>query len=706
MASLRASRTNSQRAPSPASYPPAAEGRPWSGMDDRHIELADQPPLPHDQQHLTWSPRPRQEQNYHTLLNDAENFLPPTGANQQQHPSDLYLFEIWSSQDPERCTFRAETVTEEEARQRLGLEVGLESGAGSPVRYTRILFVAGRHDSGHGYFPLKLSQDSFTTFSQQLAIPSIMLESLFLEEPIVCEASRTHSGRPGMSATGYILQIQDNNGSRYSLSCMSDYGDPYRTNMFVLGLSNERIHKLELEIKAQDLTTWSAHSMSMTLLWNEVLIGMERLGEYTTKQQELQAALGIDDYSVLQRDPLSARRLPEFETMDLASLTIFLTALSGEWSWVHREFMGEIRALEFIQDYILAKKDAAMAAAQSLPNAETGSVGTGPSSPPPPRGSANTTSSTHIRRGQTATSDAYRRGASGPVQHFQRHNRPGGGPMVASSSAQTSAFYYGDSASQTNAASAASTFPPPPRPSYDPADDDVLDRARMLASLLRGASDYCTSFQRGEESFRQTIYSLIAQRDNIAMQAVANASARDSSAMVVISALSAIFLPATFAATFFSTTFFDFQAKEGEQVVSWWWWLYPVVTAGLTGLIAIAWVLWEKRRNVKRKNEFMGMRAMTKGVTLESQTSTAHHPVRASAPHHGRGGLGGGKSTAFRRFAHRAGRLRPMRKSAVDATVLPLNGMGPTSRAGIGSGNGMGEIGGMGPTVVGDDGRV
>lgn len=75
--------------------------------------------------------------------------------------------------------------------------------------------------------------------------------------------------------------------------------------------------------------------------------------------------------------------------------------------------------------------------------------------------------------------------------------------------------------------------------------------------------------------------SLIGQRDDKLNIEIATAARRDSNAMQIIAAVTLVFLPGTFTATLFSTTFFNFQNRT-SKVVSWWLWLYFVVMVVLT----------------------------------------------------------------------------------------------------------------------------
>ncbi|RWA09417.1 hypothetical protein EKO27_g5688 [Xylaria grammica] len=97
----------------------------------------------------------------------------------------------------------------------------------------------------------------------------------------------------------------------------------------------------------------------------------------------------------------------------------------------------------------------------------------------------------------------------------------------------------------------------------------------------------------------------ITRRDNELMiqvatdsRTVAIATARDNSAMRVIAAVTILFLPATFTATFFSMTFFDFS-DAAKPRVSPWTWIYVLVTATVTILIQSAWAIMSRKKKAK-----------------------------------------------------------------------------------------------------------
>jgi len=168
----------------------------------------------------------------------------------------------------------------------------------------------------------------------------------------------------------------------------------------------------------------------------------------------------------------------------------------------------------------------------------------------------------------------------------------------------------------------------------------LLTRISELHSffhVLRLESQFYT---RRTEANRQTVYSLIAKQDNVlnmqiarssladsnSMKVIATATARDSAAMVVISIVTIGFLPATFTATLFSTTFFNFQA-QGQSVVSKWIWLYWAITAPLTIFIMGVWYFLSLHRGKivqQRLNAGLnGMGTMSRATTSRNDTEMA-----------------------------------------------------------------------------------
>jgi hypothetical protein len=59
--------------------------------------------------------------------------------------------------------------------------------------------------------------------------------------------------------------------------------------------------------------------------------------------------------------------------------------------------------------------------------------------------------------------------------------------------------------------------------------------------------------------------------------------------MRLITAITLIFLPGTFVATFFSTSFWDFSPDNNGTKISAWVWLYFLITISLTMLVLGVW---------------------------------------------------------------------------------------------------------------------
>lgn len=149
--------------------------------------------------------------------------------------------------------------------------------------------------------------------------------------------------------------------------------------------------------------------------------------------------------------------------------------------------------------------------------------------------------------------------------------------------------------------------------------EDTQDSLDFRVDLMTRIDELWSSFQvlrleaefytRRTEANRQTVYSLIAQKDNRinskiaegtrnesnALKIMAEASAQDSTSMVVISTVTLFFLPATFLSSLFSTTFFNFQYPVPSTVSSLQW-LYWVITLPLTIVLWLVYYVWTRNR--------------------------------------------------------------------------------------------------------------
>ena len=130
----------------------------------------------------------------------------------------------------------------------------------------------------------------------------------------------------------------------------------------------------------------------------------------------------------------------------------------------------------------------------------------------------------------------------------------------------------------------------------DESRPDPDQRANYLKGLLDGAQAHRAVLLARTKAQVQTVYSMIGQRDNRLNIETATAARRDSNDMRIIAAVTLVFLPGTFTATLFSTTFFNFSNRSTSRVVSWWIWLYFVVTVVLTLIVLIGWYCISRRQ--------------------------------------------------------------------------------------------------------------
>ncbi|RYN35933.1 hypothetical protein AA0114_g11667 [Alternaria tenuissima] len=111
---------------------------------------------------------------------------------------------------------------------------------------------------------------------------------------------------------------------------------------------------------------------------------------------------------------------------------------------------------------------------------------------------------------------------------------------------------------------------------------ELLEQARWLRDLTQNWMTASARTKGSVQSLTQTIYATLQQRDN-------QLNHRYGADMRLITAITLIFLPGTFVATFFSTTFWDFSPDNRGTKVTYWVYLYFVVTIGLTLLVLVVW---------------------------------------------------------------------------------------------------------------------
>ncbi|KAK0724959.1 hypothetical protein B0H67DRAFT_569202 [Lasiosphaeris hirsuta] len=113
----------------------------------------------------------------------------------------------------------------------------------------------------------------------------------------------------------------------------------------------------------------------------------------------------------------------------------------------------------------------------------------------------------------------------------------------------------------------------------------------------------CTMVIDGMALSTQLSWSQIGYQDTqanlkiaIDSKKIASDSKQDSSQMRSIAFLTMFFLPATFISSFFSTTFFNWNASDTEEIVSPYLWVYPVVTITITLVVVGCWLVFTRRR--------------------------------------------------------------------------------------------------------------
>lgn len=144
----------------------------------------------------------------------------------------------------------------------------------------------------------------------------------------------------------------------------------------------------------------------------------------------------------------------------------------------------------------------------------------------------------------------------------------------------------------------------------------LLARLDFYSTKLKGIENYAHTTLERLSIQRAALYNIIAQKESklgLTMageqRRLAHSAKRDSTSMKTLSLLGAIFLPATYLASVFSMTFFNFQEQDPdnnnsggnnnhdkERVVSTSLWIYFVIAIPLTILVVLTWLMWDRRR--------------------------------------------------------------------------------------------------------------
>ncbi|KAL2134236.1 hypothetical protein VTI74DRAFT_741 [Chaetomium olivicolor] len=165
----------------------------------------------------------------------------------------------------------------------------------------------------------------------------------------------------------------------------------------------------------------------------------------------------------------------------------------------------------------------------------------------------------------------------------------------------------------------------------------LLARLEFYQAKLKGIENYAHITLERLTIQRAALYNIIAQKESkLGLQMageqrrLAHAAKRDSTSMKILSLLGAIFLPATYLASIFSMSFFDFipdgngdssapaapsgggnslgDGSSGGGGAAWspvspLLWIYFAITIPLTLVIVVLWRWWDKRREVRYAKE-------------------------------------------------------------------------------------------------------
>ncbi|KAK4185072.1 hypothetical protein QBC35DRAFT_504581 [Podospora australis] len=137
----------------------------------------------------------------------------------------------------------------------------------------------------------------------------------------------------------------------------------------------------------------------------------------------------------------------------------------------------------------------------------------------------------------------------------------------------------------------------------------IQKRLREILSEYDGKIRECVMVLDGMALAAQLSWNQIGYQDTQANLKIASDTRRDSNQMRSIAFLTMIFLPATFLASLFSMTFFNWDASEGEHVVSPLLWIYFALAVGITLIVVGCWYLFTRRRKLPPDDEENGLGA-------------------------------------------------------------------------------------------------
>ncbi|KAH7111667.1 hypothetical protein B0J13DRAFT_271652 [Dactylonectria estremocensis] len=128
--------------------------------------------------------------------------------------------------------------------------------------------------------------------------------------------------------------------------------------------------------------------------------------------------------------------------------------------------------------------------------------------------------------------------------------------------------------------------------------DYITQTARVLSLEMSGISHVAESWKEKGSSLIQGLHNIIAQRNQSINLDVAKANWWDTAAVTTMNLIAVIFLPATYFAALFQTSFFvnliDGLAAY-QQVM-----IYAAVSITVTASIIATWLVWTRRVRRRR----------------------------------------------------------------------------------------------------------
>ncbi|KAI1640422.1 hypothetical protein F4809DRAFT_590041 [Biscogniauxia mediterranea] len=121
-------------------------------------------------------------------------------------------------------------------------------------------------------------------------------------------------------------------------------------------------------------------------------------------------------------------------------------------------------------------------------------------------------------------------------------------------------------------------------------------RLRDIMDEYDDKIDECNMIVGNTTLAMQTVWNQIARHDSDVNTRIAHANTtialetkRESTQMTSIAVLTMIYLPISSVAAIFSMDMFNWEAQDGESVVSKYFWLFAVLVVGLTAITLFAW---------------------------------------------------------------------------------------------------------------------